>query len=214
MKRCWVFCHGWGASPLFWENLLPFFSESRCVCLDLGYFQHRNVIIPASSDYEYIGIGHSIGFMQLYALNIRWKKLIGIQGFNDFLGRQTTLYAKRERELKLLLKQFHTNPRKTLINFYRLAGWESSLIPIEKLNEQALLNDLNTLSSSCSLYKDLPLLIIGAEDDPIVTTSIIQENFSKEKHVKSIMYRFGKHALGYLYPELIAKDIKRFVYGA
>jgi pimeloyl-[acyl-carrier protein] methyl ester esterase len=185
-KTCFVFCHGWGFDKEYWKELSRYFSPSECI-FDIEDLNEDKTI-------EYIGIGHSLGLIKLINLDIRFKALIGIQGFVNFLGSNDFFRRKRTIELKAMKRDLAIDIEKTLNNFYKRCG----IFPQEKmkLNKSILRRELDLLSGSFKIPKEIPILVIGAEDDPIVPPDLILDNFKNLENVEVIFQPTGLHNLG------------------
>jgi pimeloyl-[acyl-carrier protein] methyl ester esterase len=214
-KLCFVFCHGFGFDSTFWNPLRPYFSRVNTVYLDLGYFGDPYWVmaqptLPASST-EYIGIGHSLGMMKLMSLNIPFKCLIGLHGFVNFLGFNAQLHRRRQRELMHLTEQFNESPELTLSQFYQRTGVDFNLPIMGRLNQVRLLDDLSSLAHSIAVPVDVPMLVLGSNDDKIVPPVLIEDNFSPYPHVTIDILNQAQHGLGYLKPDMVYQNIMRFL---
>lgn len=212
MKKRFVFCHGFGFDADFWNNLRPYFSKEDCLFLDLGYFGKENMHIPIDHDVELIGIGHSIGLMKLIALDVNFTKLIGLQGFINFLGFDQNLNKKRRYELEDLRKAFAFMPKLALSFFYKHAGASVAKEKLSQINKNKMLNDLDYLATKVEIKTST--LIIGSKDDVIVTPELINDNFASLAQVEIVMCEKGMHCLGNAQPEFVYQEIMRFVGGA
>ncbi len=222
MKQCFIFCHGWATDIQFWNNIKNYFSleNINTIYLDLGYFGNSNSNllehIQQEKNTQFIGVGHSLGLIKLLSLNIKFKALIGLQSFINFLGNDSQLHKKRKLELILLKQQFNHDPISALKRFYQRASLHVNFNQHNKynfLNRNLLMQDLNLLSLNCTLDPDIPLLIIAAQDDVIVPPELILDNFSKLSNAVIDMLNIGQHGLGYQCSELIYRKIKSFAYG-
>jgi pimeloyl-[acyl-carrier protein] methyl ester esterase len=200
-KTCFVFCHGWGFDKEYWNELIRCFLPAECI------FEGENLI--EDKTIEYIGIGHSLGLIKLINLNIRFKALIGIQGFVNFLGSNDLLHRKRVIELKAMRRFFDTDFSKTLNSFYKRCG---GLIPnIMNLDMGILREEFDLLSRSFKIPKNIPILVIGAEDDLIVPPDLIMDNFKNLENVEVIFQPTGLHNLGAKDCSLVYKKIMGFL---
>lgn len=220
MKYYVIFCHGWAGDRNFWNHLSSWFAKNSSnilgtVFLDLGYFGEPCLNLPKdlqqSENINFIGIGHSIGLIKLLSLNIKFKALIGLQSFINFLGNNSVLRKKRTIELAALKKQFNINPIDTLKNFYKLANLNVNIDKYNCLNKNRLIEDLDLLFLDFKLDQTTPLLIIGAIDDVIVPSELILDNFGNLDYVTIDMLDFGQHSVGYRNAELIYKKIIGFI---
>src|SRR5688572_30283333 len=119
-----IFCHGWGFSPDFWDNIQIHFKGFPCLFWDLGYFGKVSRPLPTAitSHHQWIGVGHSLGFLKLLESAELFTAMIGLQGFTTFLGLSPVLNKERKRYLKKMITQFEKNPIKTLLDFRQTCG--------------------------------------------------------------------------------------------
>jgi pimeloyl-[acyl-carrier protein] methyl ester esterase len=211
MKRCFVFCHGFGFDVDFWKTIRAYFAQEECVYLDLGYFGHENFYIPRNV--ELIGIGHSWGFLRLILMGISFTKLIGLQGFSSFLGFNQQLHARRQRELDIFIRMMNEDPLMALRIFHRRCGVCIENGKLLQLDKTRLLKDLEQLSSTVGLLDGLPICIIGANDDPIVPPDLINDNFAHQKNVEITILERGFHALGLVDCQTVYRKTMEFVRG-
>lgn len=208
MKKCYVFCHGFGFDKNFWKNLSPYFFEKKCIYLDLGYFEEKVEPCLNGTDTKFIGIGHSLGLLKLLQLNINFEYLIGINSFVNFLGNDQELQTIRKNDLQVLKDNFIVSPDTTLKNFHRRCGMPYE---IKNINKQIALNDLNLLFTKFDVSHKTPLLVIGSSDDVIVPKKIIYDNFESYSNVSLQIIDGGKHGLGFFKADSIYEKIMSFV---
>jgi pimeloyl-[acyl-carrier protein] methyl ester esterase len=210
MKKCFVFCHGFGFDNTFWKNLAPYFSYESCLYIDLGYSGNKRILdFALSSEIELVGIGHSLGLIKLLSCNIKFKYLIGLNGFINFLGFKQEIRTTREVILNKLVNSFATWPVNTMLSFYKNCGLVAENEKISRLKTNLLMKDLEMLFFRFSLPPEVPVLIIGAKDDIIVPPSIIDDNFQKDVVVS--MFDKGAHGLGFFEAENVFNEISRFI---
>ncbi|AXI24641.1 Pimelyl-[acyl-carrier protein] methyl ester esterase [Cardinium endosymbiont of Sogatella furcifera] len=207
MKPCFIFCHGWGFDHKFFEPLIKeYFSNLCCYCLDLGYFGKENLRLPSNN--TLIGVGHSLGFIKLISLKVKFTALIGIHAFINFLGFDSELHKKRKLELKTMIKHFQITPIDTLASFHKRCGINYDISNC--LNKIKLMKDLELLTAAYPL-PDIPLLIIGSKNDTIVPTELVFDNFSK--YVRVVVHNEGYHSLGLYGRHFVHEQIISFVDG-
>ena len=211
MKRCFVFCHGFGFDKSFWDHLIPYFSHELFVCLDLGYFGEENKLQIENKDTVLIGIGHSLGLLKLLALNRKFDYVIGLNGFVNFLGSDKSLHYQRDQELKALQEHFVLNPTLTLKNFYKRCNVPMDTKKLERINKERALNDLCSLSNNFSLPSEIKFLILGSRDDRVVPTSVLYDNFNGYSNVTLQFLGNGSHGLGFLEAPTVYQKIMDFV---
>ncbi len=206
-----VFCHGFGFDPHFWDPIAPYFSQEKCSFIDLGYFNN-----PSDSHYlndqKIIGIGHSIGLSKLTSMHNNFDCLIGLNSFTNFLGSDQTMYTKRQRELKALRSSFLKDPDSTLRNFYVRCGAPEFIEcnDFSTLDLDLLLSDFEWLQKEHKL-PDVPTLILSSDDDSIVPQAITSDNFSRQPYVQRDSIANAGHALGFKEPAKVYKRIMSFL---
>ena len=213
-KTCFVFCHGFGFDATFWEPLRPYFSEMNTIYLDSGYFgAPLSLQNPDCEPTDFIGVGHSLGLMKLMSmsLNIDFKYFIGLHGFVNFLGFDEQLHRRRNRELMHLTRHFSHSPEATLLQFYQRTGVALDLSQKHTFNQIKLSNDLASLAHAVSIPKDVPMLILGSNDDKITPPELIEDNFSHLSQVTVHIINQAQHGLGHLKPDVVYDKIRFFL---
>lgn len=218
LKLSFVFCHGWGFNPHFWQPLQACFKNTECHFINLGYEDGQDItpLSLLSPDVTYIGVGHSLGLTKLLKLPLQYRALIGLQAFVNFLGFDRDLHVKRRRAWSLMCQNFQICPQKTLDHFYQTCFDSSqdqhasdlklTLPRFERLNQ-----DLQGLSDAHSLPCDIPTLILGTTHDKIVPPALIYDNFASVKNVHLDFYPADGHCLGYHHSIIVAEKIVDFV---
>lgn len=211
MQETYVFCHGWGVDHHFWDPIKPYFSLKKCIYLDLGYFGKQNLSITKTNNEEFIGVAHSLGLTKLLNLRIKFKAIIGIQSFINFLGYDILLKQQRKYELETLEKFFLIQPKNCLSCFYNTNKLQIMKFNKTYMNTKLLYGDLKLLYNNFILPTQLPLLIIGALNDLVVPIKLIADNFAKHDNINFITYHDGNHNLCLNYSRNIFNDINNFV---
>lgn len=211
MKRAFVFCHGFGFEPNFWQHLKPFFNQAAMFDIDLGYFDQDQQPELSATDTEWIGIGHSLGFIKLLESNIPFKALIGLNAFVNFIGQDEQLKKRRTIELKALRKQFKSSPKQALAAFYQRCGLSNHKPPTKPMHIERILQSLEHLSQQHRPVNHITTLIIGSQDDVVVPESLIHDNFLNTTNTEIIMLSKGGHALGLVSAELVYQHISIFL---
>lgn len=195
----YLLCHGFGFTNTYWKNLIPL--------LDYEYeFWYKNFI--TSPGKIYIGIGHSIGFLKLNNSGIKFKALIGLQGFLNFCGTELNQKNIREKNLNRMIELCSQNPTNFLNFFHKTCGYLEETL--EYPTKEELISDLNMMKHSYPHCK-IPTLIIGSNSDKIVDPSILEDNFSNEKFVQLQYIDNVPHNLGYSKPKETFDMIKNFL---
>ena len=211
MKKCFVFCHGFGFDNSYWKKLQPYFAYDDSIFLDLGYFGSEVLYQLQDKDAEIIGVSHSLGFTKLLSSNIKFSALIGLQGFIDFLGKDQILHKKREQDLLKMTNQFNADPKRALHSFYKQCGKVEKPKNLDKLNKNKLCKDLGILSRRMPIPNNYPILVIGAENDIIVPPELIYDNFPNNPNVTIHMEKTGQHCFMSIHSELIYQRIVSFI---
>lgn len=215
-KIKYIFCHGFGFSSEFFQPLIDLFHPDEIINYDLGYFSNQyNSPMPKFDEntHNYVGIGHSFGFHKLVAgnFNVKFKFIVGINAFTNFLGKSPALYKKRKYEYKIFQKQFLENPISTIKHFYQRCGFNNNYLKeSSKINFKKLYKDLEALTSILPINNNQNLLIINSMNDLVVSPKITYDNFNSYSNIKLIMMKTGKHKLPYSNPETIYKEIINF----
>lgn len=212
MKKCFVFCHGFGFDGSFWNKLIPFFSGDFCVSLDLGYFGKHQKLPFIDNNTCLIGIGHSLGFVKLLELEKKPDCLIGLNAFINFLGNNLNLYKKRYKELQSMKYSFMKYPYLTLKRFYQRCGIPNQTDSLLKLKKEKIKKDFHSFFKAFSITENVPTLLLGSKDDPVISTEVIEDNFVCYNNVTIQILDQGKHALGFLEAEEVHKRIKSFLH--
>ena len=219
-KLAFIFCHGWGFTPQFWQPLQGYLSSQgiQCYAIDLGYENDKDYVISQvpSSDIDYVGVGHSLGLIKLLNLPLNYRALIGLQSFVNFLGSNPEIKSKRRRDLERMYRNFQDHPQITLDRFYQTCesldqDSQKSSLQLISPNVQILSQDLTELFTPCALPSNIPLFILGTTQDKIVPPSLIYDNFASAKNVHIDFYQAKGHHLGYDYSQIVAKKILDFV---
>ena len=199
-----LFCHGWGFDPGFFTPLKKLYAKHEMVFWDLGYFGTPSIVIPPHMEKEcWIGIGHSLGFFKLIDSDLPFKALVGLQGFVNFLGNRPALRKERSKQFDRLQKNLFLDPIQTMAAFYARCG-----VDMHKKNHNLtrLQEDLDLIGTSCydpSLLK-IPYRILGSLNDPIVTPSLLYDNFGTDL---ILLHERGLHGLGHLEASFIYNHV-------
>jgi len=205
-----VFCHGFGFDNNFWNQISCYFSQEHCSYLNRGYFANP-ISYQHLEGHEIIGIGHSLGLANLLTMNIKFKYLIGLNSFSNFLGSNPKVRKQRLIALRSIRKNLLINPYATLQHFYRNCGAAelSNNIDKQQLNLPLLLSDLRSLEHTHYL-PNIPTLILSSNDDIIVPTAIINDNFQGSSVYLDSVCHAG-HALGFKAAQPVYAKIMSFL---
>ena len=190
----YLLAHGFGFTNDYWQNLVPQLNGN------IHFFGDPNL----DKEKTYIGIGHSLGFLKLNNSGLKFEALVALQGFLNFCGSSVRMQKIREAGIAKVRDRVLTNKNESLRQFRTFCGYDKEVktnIPL-----QILLDELKMMENRYE-HCGVKTLVIGSADDVIVPMSIINDNFSNLKDVTILQLNTGRHALGYLHPVLIAKNI-------
>jgi len=206
-----VFCHGFGFSEDFWDNLAPYFVQERCSFIDLGYFK-RPSSFPKFHGQKIIGIGHSLGLLKLISLYENFECLVGLNGFLSFLGNDRNLAERRRLELKVFEQSFIKNPISTLKLFHKRCGVPEFMHPasVADLDLDLMLSDLEFLKES-KTPPSIPTLVLSSNDDVAVPRQLTKDNFGYHPNIELDIIQHGKHGLGFLKSPDVYERIMSFL---
>lgn len=203
-----VFVHGWGYSPAFWQGLAPLLAhdDNTDNRIDLGFLVMPNPqespALPVTSPKIYIT--HSLG--TLYALEHyadRMSALVVINGFYDFRA-----FAS-DKVLASMARGLERSPLTQMQAFWRQCG----LVPeFQELGAEKLRDGLETLrfsNSGDALSRlGIPVLCLAAEDDPIAPYAAMTDHWRGFSLISSAR---GGHILPHTRPDWCAAQIKDFI---
>ena len=207
-----IFCHGWASHPSFWDTLRQHFKDVPCIMWDLGYFSPTNCPLPQESELsEWIGIGHSLGFLKLLQSSLPLKACIGIQGFTNFLGHNPALQRIRRKELQAMIALFERNPEEVVTSFRKNCQFPP-YAPTGYMDEEKLLSDLKLLATD---YSDLtpaaPFLILGSNKDTVTPPQLLHDNFNGHHQATVFFQETAGHNIGSQDSEFAYRHINSFV---
>lgn len=195
----YIFCSGFGFGHEYWDNIIPLLDYDFCF-----FDQVKNESIKE----ECIGIGHSLGFQKLHNSNLKFKKLIGLQGFLDFCDKKNQKRVKELSAMTKILNNPQTNIHNFLKSFYHACGYNGDIRT--HFSKEELIPDMIDMQKSY-VHNGTQTLIIGSPEDEIVPVEVIENNFRNLKDVTIEYIIGGKHALGHLKPELVFEKIKNWI---
>ena len=161
-------------------------------------------------------MGHSLGLIKLLNLPLKYRALVGLQSFINFLGFNPDLRVKRGHALKRMCRNIQAYPHATLEYFYQtcdnsIKDKKKSIIQLTSPDFRTLGQDLNQLFQPCLLPSAIPLFILGASQDKIVPPELIYDNFASAKNVHMDFYQGEGHCLGYDHANIVVKKILDFI---
>ena len=190
----YLLSHGFGFTNDYWRNLVPLLDG------EIHFFDELNL----DKSKTYVGIGHSLGFLKLNNSGLKFEALVALQGFLNYCGNLDRMQKVRKIALQKVRNKIIENKNESLRQFRSFCGYADNVTTDIPLS--TLLAELEMMEHS---YKHcgVKTLVIGSSDDVIVPMSVINDNFSNLKDVTILQLNTGRHALGYLHPVLIAKNI-------
>ncbi len=204
MQYRFVFVHGWGMPPSFWDSLIDCLPEIKAIKINLGFIGEEREFSEQSFQPS-IYITHSLG--TVWALKNRYpaiKALISINGFGCF---KNFICARTLLAMKARLKR---NPVPQMGEFWEMCG-----IPggnDHSLNLDKLQKGLEWLAS-WDAGKELkflghPVLSLAGREDLILPVDTMKQEWdSFEMHIR----KGGGHALPLTDPEWCVEKIKDFL---
>ena len=145
-----ILCHGFGFDHHFWDRFIPYVSNHTYSRMDLVHI--NTLVTPVFKDDVTIGIGHSLGFLKLCAMEDHFDALIGLNGFLNFLGLSIETRQKRLKEFYAFKKSFIQNPIKTLENFYKRCGADDVIEYPKSYNVTIMTKDLDLLKNQKLIF--------------------------------------------------------------
>lgn len=167
-----LFVHGWGLAPSFWEPLRALLPGYAHHCLDLGFFGPPKLTVPPG---DWVGAGHSLGFLRLLGMDAPFRALISLGGFARFDTPPGPARAMR--------RGLSRDAAGVLAAFHQACALPPELAPeAVKARPETLvqgLDDLLNLDERPRLAAGLglPLFAVAAEDDAIVPIGVAKAQF-------------------------------------
>jgi pimeloyl-[acyl-carrier protein] methyl ester esterase len=212
-----IFLHGWGYGPKTWDGLAGAFGEAPVVVLDAGYFGERRMELPqnlADTPGGWIGVGHSLGFARLLALDVPWRGLVGVGGFLRFCQKPGQTTGTPTDMLNAMLSRLDTAPEEVLARFHRRCGHRDDSLVQPRAHGPS--DGLVRLRADLEGLRDLdvrpdgqavPTLLLHALDDRIVPLDLAREAQGLLPGSRLELLESGGHAL----PMTRAQDCLRLV---
>jgi pimeloyl-[acyl-carrier protein] methyl ester esterase len=205
-----VFLHGWGFGPEIWGLWASAFPKRPVALLGAGYFGPRRMSLPDNPD-GWIGVGHSLGFARLLAMEVQWRGLIGLGGFLRFCSSPGRDAGTPAEMLDAMRARLDLDAADVLRRFLRRCGFKASQPPrptaeglVRLRQDLTLLRDLD-LCASPQLPAFLPpILLLHAADDRIAPLALAQEAHVLLPGSQLHVFESGAHAL----PDTRAEDCR------
>lgn len=197
-----VLVHGWGYDASLWDAVRAHL-KTDTVVLDLGFYGNENVGAGGTAT---LAVGHSLGALWwLTQTNIRWTKLLAINGFPRFTEAANYVPAIAPRVLSRMQQQFARDPAAVLADFHARCGGHA---PAGTPNTERLASGLNWLAqwdgrTTLAARRDEVFALAGTHD-PIVPAAMSTMAFGEVESVNTT-----GHLLPLTHPELCARWIER-----
>lgn len=209
-----VFLHGWGFGPEAWTPWVNAFSDRPVALLDAGYYGPERLVLPPCPD-GWIGIGHSLGFSRLLAMEIPWRGLVGFGGFLRFCALQPTGGGVPPDTLDAMIARLATDPMDVLRRFLRRCGTkDQQQRPPTPEGLSRLRRDLLFLRGPGLTAPVVPpsTLLIHAADDRIVPLALAEEARTALTGAQLVTVDRGGHALPFLHIEQCLSFCREFLH--
>ena len=192
-----LFLHGWGFGPDAWTEWARAFPERPVALLNVGYYSPERMAVPPNPD-GWVGIGHSLGFARLLAMDVPWRGLIGLGAFLRFCSAPGLDSGTPPETLDAMIARLDVDPADVLARFLRRSGVKGSrLSPSSPDGCELLRRDLLTLRELSLSAPPVapPILLLHAADDRIAPLALAQEAHAKLKGSLLHVFESGGHAL-------------------
>lgn len=198
-----VLAHGWGYDAGIWDAVRARL-KIAVATVDFGYF---GTVLPAPTfAAPVIAVGHSLGALWwLTQSDIRWRKLLAINGFPRFTEAADYAPAVAPRVLARMRQQFGRDPAAVLADFHaRCGGHAPAGTPhIERL--AAGLDALAAWDGRATLAaRRADVVALAGTHDPIVPAAMSAMAFGEIEAINA-----PGHLLPVTHPELCVRWIER-----
>jgi pimeloyl-[acyl-carrier protein] methyl ester esterase len=197
VRPLWIFAHGWGLDPSFWDALLasPRLAGEEVVRIDLGFrlapgaAPVRGQVVEAAALQELlgsrwesgrplVGVGHSLGFAWLLQSGHAFDALVSVNGFPRFL-RDEGFPGVHPRLLARMRDKLPADPEGVTEEFLLRCGLEG---PQQgAVEDNRLAEGLAWLAGwdardALAAHRG-PLLALAGWEDPIVPPAMSEASF-------------------------------------
>ncbi len=198
MRLPFVFVHGWGTAPNFWDGVIAALPNCDAYRVNLGFINDASDVVggdPAPAIY----VTHSLGTM--WALRHRSRDMAGLVAINGFADFRPFTNARVLRAMALRLNKA---PKAQMRDFWQAAELpESDVLNIAKLSEG--LEWLSTWDLRDRLRMlDCPVMALGGERDAILPINIMRREWDG---FDPSLQEDGGHALPLTHPQWCADHI-------
>ena len=200
-----VFIHGWALGPEIWDALAPLCPEPQ-MRVDLGFFGAPDLPQLQGGD---ILVAHSAGL--LWGLRQRgdWAGVVAINSFARFCLDSAGEGCVPPAALRSTAQALERDPRKCVDAFRARLG----LAPAEgEPQKERLMEGLDLLRDfdATPLVGGRPLLVLGAEDDPLAPRAAARR-LAEISGGTLAMHETGGHGLPWTAPDFCAEQIAAFL---
>lgn len=195
------FLHGWGWDGRIWDALLPLLPELDCRVDDRGYFG-----APRTEPAGTLLVAHSFGTLRALAAAGAARALVAINGFDRFTAAPG-FAGVAPRLLERMRTRFDAAPDNVVADFRHRCGAPDCppLIGTDALRTDLAALATQDLRAACTL----PVVAVGAADDPIVPPAMQADLFAAAPHVERSTLPTGGHLLPLTAPHACAEAIRR-----
>ncbi len=202
MNSRFVFVHGWGMDPGFWDGLIDCLPEIETHKVDLGFVGASNMPSYDSSG-SAIYITHSLGTM--WALQNHFPHidaLISMNGFGCFKSFSDarvlkTMKMRLQRDPQAQMKEFWTNCDLPSNDHLNVPNLQEGL---EWLDSWDLREELAALTC--------PVLSLAGDNDPILPIDAMKEAWAA---FDLRVCEGGRHALPISHAQWCAEHVQEFI---
>ena len=200
------------------HNLPANAAGNMSIILSTGRAETLKNILPKNPG-GWLGVGHTLGFARLLALDLPWRGLVGIGGFLRFCQKPGKSGGTPTDLLDAMLARLDTTPLDVLARFHKRCGHRIDRLPalpadgLERLRtDLAHLRDLDLSRPT----RPVPTLLVHALDDRIVPPDL-----AREAHVRLSeaapgsrleLLASGGHALPMTRPQDCQRLIRDFLH--
>lgn len=198
-----VLAHGWGYDAGIWDAVRARL-KIAVATVDFGYF---GTVLPAPTfAAPVIAVGHSLGALWWLTQNdIRWSKLLCINGFPRFTEAANYAPAVAPRVLARMQQQFLRDPAAVLADFHTRCGGHA---PAGMPHIEHLAAGLDALSSwdgrATLAARRADVVALAGSGDPIVPAAMSAMAFGEIEAINA-----PGHLLPVTHPELCVRWIER-----
>ncbi|MEM7457674.1 MAG: hypothetical protein AAF456_25320, partial [Planctomycetota bacterium] len=181
-----VFAPGWAMEPAFFAPLIARLGIADPRFSDRSYFadsvEHDAVAVTDSEwpGSDWIGIGHSLGFLRLASGDLKnCKALISLNGFTDFCADGGT----SRRIIERMHRKLRRSPEEVVRDFRQRCGPVVFTTPdsfnLERLSQDLLrlADDRIDTGEKLAAIAGIPVLALASADDPVVPLSLCETQF-------------------------------------